>query len=74
MHKYNYNGFLLSQEANMYPVQSWLTWSQEPWTPSDPAHSDRSSDQTTLSLDRVELETTGPRDTTQKELNWSTLF
>lgn len=58
----------------MYPVQSWSTWSQVPWTPSDPAHSDRSSDQTTLSLDRVELETTGLRDTTQRELNWSTPF
>lgn len=45
----------------MYPELSLLTWSLEPWTPSDLDPLDRFSDQTTLFLDKVELVTTGPR-------------
>jgi len=45
----------------MYPGQFLLTWSLVPWTLSDQDHSGKSSDQTTLSLDKVEQETTGLR-------------
>merc|ERR1711934_869745 len=50
---------------------SWIL-SQEPWTPSEPAHSDSSSDQTTSSSDRLVPVTTGPRVTTPKVLSSST--
>merc|ERR1712170_238822 len=45
-----------------------------PWTLSVLVLLARSSDQTTLSLDRVVLETTGPKVTTQRELSLLTLF
>merc|ERR1712154_264751 len=51
------------------PRPSWSTWSQAPWTLSAPDLSDRSSDQTTSSLDNLVPATTGPRDTTQKVLS-----
>merc|ERR1712226_304358 len=57
---------------NMFPVPSLSILSQVPWTPSAPAHSDRSSDPTTSFSDRVVLETTGPRVTTQRALSSST--
>merc|ERR1711976_341650 len=60
------------QEANMCPEQSLLTWSLAPWTLSALDPLVRSSGQTTLSLDRVELATTGPRVTTQREPSWWT--
>merc|ERR1712147_195947 len=50
-----------SQEPSL-----WIL-SQVPWTPSEPAHSDSSSDQTTSSSDRPVPETTGPRVTTPRE-------
>merc|ERR1711935_702151 len=51
---------------------SSLTLNQVPWTLSDPAHSARSSDLTTLSSDSPVPVTTGPRVTTQKVPNSST--
>merc|ERR1711936_996343 len=60
------------QEANTCPGPSWSTWSQAPWTLSAPDLSDRSSDQTTSSLDNLVPATTGPRDTTQKVPSSST--
>merc|ERR1712167_187473 len=53
----------MSQEPSLW------TWSQAPWTPSEPDHSDNCSDQTTSSSDKPEQETTGPRVTTPKALN-----
>merc|ERR1712151_14233 len=50
---------------------SWIL-SQEPWTPSEPAHSVSSSDQTTSSSDRPVPETTGPRVTTLRVPSSST--
>merc|ERR1712113_755602 len=47
---------------------SWIL-NQELWMPSEPDHSDSSSDQTTLSSDRPVQETTGPRVTTPRELS-----
>lgn len=61
-------------EENMSLELSWWIWNQEPWTVYDQDLTDRSSDQIILYLDNLELETTGPRVTTQKELSWSTLF
>merc|ERR1711998_150765 len=49
----------------------WIL-SQVPWTPSEPAHSVNSSDQTTSSSDRPVPVTTGPRVTTPRELSSST--
>jgi len=46
----------------------WI-WNQVPWTQSELDHSDNSSDQTTLSSDKLEPETTGLKDITLKELN-----
>merc|ERR1712038_407916 len=46
----------------------------EPWTASGAGRTEQSSDRTTLSSDRAGRETTGPRDTTRRELNWSTLY
>merc|ERR1711881_105580 len=56
-----------SQEPSL-----WIS-NQAPWTPSEPDHSDSSSDQTTSSSDRPVLVTTGPRVTTPREPNSSTL-
>merc|ERR1712088_42022 len=54
------------QGASMCPeLSSWI-WNPVPWTVSDQVLLDRSLGLTTLSLARVELETTGQRDTTQK--------
>merc|ERR1711934_72153 len=50
-----------SQEPSL-----WIL-SQVPWTPSEPAHSVNSSDQTTSSSDRPVPVTTGPRVTTPRE-------
>merc|ERR1711976_1028840 len=61
------------QVANMCPVPSWWTWSLVPWTLSVLVLLARSSDQTTLSLDRVVQETTGPKVTTQREPSLLTL-
>merc|ERR1719187_317190 len=44
----------------------------EPWTASGLVLMEEFSVQTTLSSDRAELETTGPRGTTPKELSWWT--
>lgn len=52
-----------SQEPSL-----WIS-SQELWTPLELDHSVNSSDPTTSSSDNPELETTGPRDTTPRELN-----
>merc|ERR1711971_372234 len=60
--------------ASMSPELSSLIWNPVPWTVSDQVLLDRSSGPITLSLGRVELETTGQRATTQKELNWWTQF
>jgi hypothetical protein len=58
----------MSQEPSL-----WIL-SQEPWIQSEPDLSDNSSDQTTSSSDKPELETTGLRDITLKELNSLTQF
>ena len=60
--------------ASTCPDPSSLISNLAPWTPSGQDLSDRSSDLTTSSSDSLEPETTGPRDITQKELNWSTLY
>ena len=52
--------------ANTSPEQCSWTWSPAPWTVCGPDPSDRSSDQTTLSSDRVEREIIGQRVITQK--------
>merc|ERR1711964_531397 len=51
------------------PEPSSWTWSPAPWTPSALVLSDSSSDPTTSSSDRLVQETTGPRDTTPRELS-----
>merc|ERR1719335_1397767 len=56
----------MSQEPSL-----WIL-SQEPWTPSEPDHSDSSSDQTTSFSDKLVPVTTGPRVTTPKVLSSST--
>merc|ERR1712066_126597 len=49
-------------------------WNQVPWTLSDPAHSVKSSDQTTsFSVNPVPV-TTGPKVTTPRAPNWLTQF
>ena len=58
----------MSQEPS-----SWIL-NQELWTQSELDLSDNFSDQTTSSSDKLEPETTGPRDITLKELNSSTQF
>merc|ERR1712055_581983 len=55
--------------ANMSHVPSLSILSPEPWTPSDPDHSVKSSAQTTSSSDNLVPETTGPKVTTQREPN-----
>ena len=52
--------------ASMYPELCLSTWSQEPWTVSDPDLLDRSLDQIILCSGRAEQGTTGPRVITQK--------
>merc|ERR1712156_46037 len=59
--------------ANMYLALFLLTWSQEPWTPSDQVPLAKSSVPITLSSANLEPVTTGPKVTTQKVLNLSTL-
>merc|ERR1712166_856224 len=49
----------------------WIL-NQEQWTPLELDHSDNSSDQITLSLDKLVPVTTGPRDITPKVLSLST--
>ena len=60
--------------ASMSHAPSWSIWSPVPWTQSAPAHSVKSSAQTTLSLDNLALVTTGPRVTTPRVPSWSTQF
>merc|ERR1712136_50526 len=55
--------------ANTSHVPSLSILSPEPWTPSDPVHSVKSSAQTTSSSDNLVPETTGPKVTTQREPN-----
>ena len=50
----------------MSPGPYWWTWSLAPWTASGVDLSDRSSDQTTSCLDRVEQGITGQKDITLK--------
>jgi hypothetical protein len=52
-----------SQEQSL-----WIS-NQEQWTQLELDHSDNCSDQTTLSSDKLEPETTGQKVTTPKELN-----
>merc|ERR1712113_534957 len=52
-------------------LSSWIS-NQERWTLSELAHSVNSSDQTTLSSDKLVLVTTGPKVITPKVLNSST--
>merc|ERR1712025_343349 len=55
--------------ANTSHVPFLSILSPEPWTPSDPVLSVKSSAQTTSSSDKVVLVTTGPKVTTQREPN-----
>merc|ERR1712160_55154 len=48
------------EEDTSQELSLWIS-SQVPWTPSEPAHSVNSSDQTTLSSVKPVLVTTGPR-------------
>merc|ERR1712112_264385 len=57
---------------NLFQELSLWIWSPAPWTVSDPAPMEAFSDQTTLCLDSLELETTGPRVTTLRVLSWWT--
>merc|ERR1711881_217393 len=52
---------------------SWIS-NQDPWTPSEPAHSVNSSDQTTSFSDKPVPVTTGPRVITLKVLSSLTQF
>merc|ERR1711981_744095 len=60
--------------ANMSQELFWSISNLVQWTPSDLDPMDKFSDLTTLSLDNLELETIGQKDTTQKALSLSTLF
>jgi len=62
------------QEEDMFPEPSSWILSQEQWTQLELDLLDNSSDLTTSSLDKLEPETTGLRDTTLKELNSLTQF
>ena len=62
----------LEEDTSQEP--SLWTLSQEQWTQLELDLSDNSSDLITSSSDKLVLETTGPRDTTLKELNLSTQF
>merc|ERR1712128_318072 len=59
--------------ASLSPEPFWLILSLAPWTVLDPDLMEESSDQTTLFSDKVVPVITGPRDITQKVLNWWTL-
>jgi hypothetical protein len=59
------------EEDTFQELFLWIS-NQEPWIQLEPDLSDNFSDQTTSSSDRLELETTGLRDITLKELNSST--
>merc|ERR1712048_680402 len=61
----------LPVEDSSQELSSWIS-NQEQWTPSELDHSVNSSDQTTLSSDKLVPVTTGPRVTTPKVLNSST--
>ena len=69
---YSHITVFLFQVANTCPVPCWWIWSPEPWIPSDPDLSDRSSGLTTLCLARAVPATTGPRATTPRALSSST--
>ena len=56
-------------EADMSQEPSSWILSLVPWTVLGPDHTDRSSDQTTSSSDRLVPVTTGPRVTTPRELS-----
>merc|ERR1712228_996856 len=60
----------MGEDTSQEP-SSWIS-SQEPWTPSELAHSVNSSDQTTSFSDKPVPVTTGPRVTTPKVLSSST--
>jgi hypothetical protein len=62
------------QEEDMFPEPSSWILSQEQWTQLELDLLDNSLDLTTSSLDKLEPETTGLRDTTLKELNSLTQF
>lgn len=57
----------------MFHVPFWSIWSQEPWIRYAPVLSVRFSDPTTSYSDNQVLEITGPKDTTPRVPNWSTL-
>lgn len=59
-------------EEDMYQEPSLWISNQEQWIQLELDHSVNSSDQTTSFSDKAVPETTGPRVTTPKELNWST--
>merc|ERR1711966_317912 len=61
-------------EVDMSQEPSLWILNQEQWTPSEPDHSDNSSDQITSFSDKPELVTIRPKDITPKELNSSTPF
>jgi len=56
-------------EEDMSPELSLWILNPVPWTLLEPDLSDNFSDLITLSSDKPEPETTGPKDTTLKELN-----
>ena len=62
------------QVVNTFLGPFLSTLSLAPWTLSDLGRLARFSDQTILFSDSLGQATTGPRDTTQREPNWSTLF
>merc|ERR1712212_797105 len=57
------------QEGNMYLELFLLIWNQVLWTLLDLDHLVKYLDRTILSLAKVVLVTTGPKDITLKELN-----
>jgi len=61
-------------EEDMSPEPSLWIWNPEPWTPLELDLSVNSSDPITSSSDKPEPVTTGPKDTTPKELNSLTPF
>ncbi len=61
-------------EASMFPVPFLWIWSLALWIPFVLDHLASFSALTISSLAKAEPVTTGPRVTTLKELNWSTLF
>ncbi|KAM7531279.1 hypothetical protein LguiB_034689 [Lonicera macranthoides] len=63
----------LAVEGSYHAPSSWI-WSRAPWTVSAPAPTDRSSALITSCSDSPAPEITGPKVTTLKALNSSTLF